>query len=228
MTPLMVCCVLVQGEYPYTPEYVRRLHVMCRRYITRPFRFVCFTDDPGAIDTSAGIELGYTAKIQDCFAFWTKLRLFDYFRRTSARILYLDLDVLLVNDLAPIIDFPATLALTEDAFITERAHINTDRYGRRLVRRFNSSVMVWDGGTYAHLWDEWTVNAAQQLSTDQDWIAEQAWDAQPLPLSWFPRASRVQPPWDADAKVVLCKKPKNHEAIQKWPWFEQAWGGWAA
>jgi len=23
--------------------------------------------------------------------------------------------------------------------------------------------------------------------------------------------------------VVLCKKPKNAEALQRWPWFDKEW-----
>jgi hypothetical protein len=34
----------------------------------------------------------------------------------------------------------------------------------------------------------------------------------------------VRPPWPKEAKVVLVKKPKNHEAVERWPWFEAMWG----
>lgn len=218
--------MLVRGEYPYEPEYVRRLKLMVDRFCAMPFRFCCLTDQPMAMPT--GVEAIPITRFDGCHAYWSKLQLFDPRHGWTDRMLYLDLDSLIVAPLDPIIDFPATFALTEDAWVVERAHVKTDRYGRTLVRRFNSSVMVWDGGTQTELFAKWTLADAERLSTDQDWVGEQAQDAQAMPLEWFPRASRVQPPWPTNTKVVLVKKPKNVEACQRWPWFDEAWGGWAA
>lgn len=224
---LTVVCVFVRGPYPYTADYVVRLERMVRRQLARPFRFVCLTDR--AEELPATIEAirirGLAGQVPNNGAgYWNKVRLFDPALHLRGRVLYIDLDSLIVGPLEPIVDYPASLALTEDALVLERAHLNTDRYGRGLVRRFNSSVMVWDGGLHQDLWTRWTPAVAQRLSTDQDWIGEQAEDAVGMPLGWFPRISRVQPPWPADAKVVLVKKPKNHEAAQRWPWFEPLWG----
>jgi hypothetical protein len=226
MTPLTICCLLVKGEYPYSPEYVRRLKVMCDRFCARPFRFVCLTDQPK--DMPKGVDAIPIKRFEGCHAYWSKLQLFDRRHAWTGRMLYIDLDSLIVAPLDPIIDFPAEFALTEDAWVVERAHLNVDRYGRRLVRRFNSSVMVWDGGTQTDLFTKWTLADAERLSTDQDFVGEQAPHAQGMPLDWFPRASRVQPPWPSETKVVLAKKPKGPEACAKWPWFNEAWGGWAA
>ena len=140
-------------------------------------------------------------------------------------MLFLDLDVLIVSSLAPIIDFPAALALTEDAFAKERAHLDTWK-GRKLVRKFNSSVMVWYGQEQSHLFTDWTPDVAKRLSTDQDWIAEHALTARAMPLAWWPRISREQPPWKPDVKIVLVKKPKCHLWAEREEWFESAWGGW--
>lgn len=227
MTQLTICCLLVRGEYVgYSPEYVRRLKAMADRFCSRPFRFVCLTDQPEAMPSD--VEAIPIERFVGCHAYWSKLQLFDPRHGWTGRMLYIDLDSLIVAPLDPIIDFPAEFALTEDAFVLERAHINTDRYGRRLVRRFNSSVMVWDGGTQTDLFTKWTPAAAEQMSTDQDFIGDRAPDAKGMSLAWFPRASRVQPPWPAEARVVMAKKPKGFQACEKWPWFNEAWGGWAA
>lgn len=226
MTPLTVCCLLVRGEYPYTPEYVLRLKAMCDRFCARPFRFCCLTDQPEAMPSD--VEARQISRFDGCHAYWSKLQLFDPRHGWTGRMLYLDLDSLIVAPLDQIIDFPAEFALSEDAWVVERSHITKDRYGRQLVRRFNSSVMVWDGGTQTDLFTKWTLADAERLSTDQDWCGEQATRAKGMNLEWFPRASLVQPPWPSESKVVLCKKPKNVEACAKWPWFNEAWGGWAA
>lgn len=229
MTPLTVACVLVAGPVAgYSVDYVLRLERMVRRHLARPFQFVCLTDGskgplPAPIET-VQIPAASEAIPANGRGYWSKVQLFNPAIGFSGRVLFLDLDVLVVSDLAPIVDFPAALALTEDELVAERAHITTDRYGRTLVRRFNSSVMAWDAGTQDFLFTRWTIDQTLRLSTDQDWIGEQAPDAQGMPYAWFPRISRVQPPWPAEAKVVLCKKPKNVEAVQRWPELEQWWG----
>lgn len=228
MTPLTIVCLLVHGEYPFTPDYVRRLKAMADRWCARPFRFVCLTDQADALP--ADVEAIPIEKWADCYALWSKLQIFDPRHGLTGRMLYIDLDTLIVAPLDPIIDFPADLALTTDALVIERAALTTDRHGRTLHRRFNSSVIVWDGGTQSHLCTGWTIDDARRLSTDQDWIGEQAPHAKGLPLEWFPRLSRLGPPdtWPPVAKVVLTKKPKNDQAVTVYPWFNALWGGWAA
>jgi hypothetical protein len=225
---LTICCLLVKGPVPYSAEYVTRLERGARKWLERPFRFVCFTDGtvplPPDIDTIT-IPPPSPAIPLNGRGYWSKLQVFNPAYGLAGRVLYLDLDTLVVGPLDDIVDFPAPLALAEDPFIESRADITTDRFGRTLVRRFNGSVMVWDAGTQNALWDKWSVIETFRLSTDQDWVGEQAPHARPLPLAWFPRLSQVQPPWPADARVVLCKKPKNHEAAAQWPWFERAWSG---
>jgi hypothetical protein len=227
---LTVVCVLVKGPYTYTVDYVVRLHRMARQYLRRPFEFVCLTDQPEIVinaDESIGVvRIPSFAGVvpENGVGYWSKVRLFDPLLGFHGRVLYIDLDTLLVAPLDPIVDFPADFALTEDALVVERAHLDRDRYGRRLVRRFNSSVMVWNGGEQTDVWTRWSPAVAHRLSTDQDWIGEQAEAAVGMPLDWFPRISRVQPPWPAEAKVVLVKKPKNHVAADRWPWFAPLWG----
>jgi hypothetical protein len=233
---LTVVCLWVQGPYPYTADYVRRLSRMVHRNLKRPFRFVCMTDKPWELEDIETIPIQGLAGIvpRNGEGFWTKVRLFDHKHGlTHGRILYLDLDTLVVSALDPIVDFPAPFALTTDALVEERAHLNTDRFGRALVRRFNSSVMVWNGGTQLGLYDRWTPEDALRLSTDQDWIAEQAPEAKGMPLAWFPRISQLVKdpqfaetgaPFPPEATVVLTKKPKNHICVERWPWFEPLWG----
>ncbi len=233
---LTVACVFVRGPYPYSAQYVIRLNRMVQRHLSRPFRFVCLTDRadelPADIDTIAVPSLDGMVP-HNGVGYWAKLRLFDPALGLVGRCLFLDLDTLVVDALDPIVDFPAPLALTQDAFVVERAHLNTDRKGRRLVRRFNSSVMVWDGGTQSELWTRWSPAVAERLSTDQDWIGEFSEEARAMPLAWFPRLSHLVRdvdfestgrPMPVDAKVVLVKKPKNHIACEQWPWLNRAWG----
>lgn len=221
MTPLTVACLWVQGEYPYTLDYVCRLKAMVTRWIDRPFRFVVLTDRPW--DVPKDIETIPVGKFPDCFAYWTKLELFNPLRKFDGRVLYLDLDTLIVSPLAPILAIDAPFALTADPFkMGMRAF---DSYGRAIVRKFNSSVMLWNGGEQTHLYTSWRPKVAERLSGDQDWIAEQCPDAFGMSRSWFPRLSEVvRPPFDSDVKIILSKRPKNHVAAKENAWFAPLWG----
>ncbi len=216
-----VLCLLVHGEYPFTPDYVRRLHKMVTRYCDRPFKMYCFTDQPDAMPD--GVEPITITKFPDCYALWNKLQCFNPAHGFTGRMLFLDLDVLIVSSLAPIIDYPADFALTEDIFAKERAN-DLIYKGRRLVRKFNSSVMVWNGGEQSHLFTDWTHDVSMLYSTDQDFAGAMCPTAEAMPSVWWPRISQVRPPWPIEAKVILCKKPKNHLAIKQWPELNQWWG----
>jgi hypothetical protein len=221
--PLTVACLFVQGEYPYTTEYVWRLYDMVLRWAGRDFRFVILTDQPDHVD----FQEFHTVGIQKLpgLAYWSKLELFNPARDWTGRVLYLDLDTAIVGPLDPIIDVPHRFAITSDPPDPDRPRTH-DRFGRLIVRRFNSSVMVWNAGAHPELYTDWTPAVAERLSGDQDWIAEQLPGAATLPRGWFPRISECATLAPSAAKVVLVKHPKNHLAVDhpRWPWLRQYWG----
>lgn len=221
MTPLTVACVFVEGEYPYTVEYVVKLEAMVRRWLDRAFHFVCLTDRPGLLRPE-GIETIHIEKLAG-FAPWSKLELFNPARAWVGRVLYLDLDSLVVAPLDPIVDAPAPFVITADP--TNKNNRLRDSFGREIVRRFNSSVMAWDGGTHTDLYTNWTPTVSGRLSGDQDWIGQCLRGAFTLPREWFPRLSELHgnPP-APPAKVVLAKVPKNEIASGQYPWFGPLWG----
>lgn len=233
-----VACVWVQGPVPYTADYVGRLARMARRFLDRPFRFVCLTDRPAALALDPRIEtiqIAAPTVPANGRGFWAKVECFNPAHGFTGRMLFLDLDVLVVRDLTDIVEFSSAFALPTDIF-SPRAGPQADRYGRGVVRKFNSSVMVWDAGTQDVVYTDWTPAVADAYSTDQDWIAVRCPTAASMPLMWFPRISQMVAdpmfaatgtPMPPEARVVLVKKPKNVEAVQRWPWLDLAWGGWA-
>lgn len=214
---LTIASVFVRGEYPYTPEYVARLYGMVRRWIDRPFRAVCLTDQPASMPD--GVEPVTITKLAG-FAPWSKLELFNPARQWPGRVLYLDLDSLIVAPLGPLVDTPAPFVITDDP----KGRTGKDGFGRAIVRRFNSSVMAWDGGTQTQLYTRWTPAVSDRLSGDQDWIGESMPDAVTWPRAWFPRISElVGAPPSPPAKVVFCKVPKQVIARERFPWVREVW-----
>lgn len=212
---LTVVCVWVNGHVPFTVEYVTKLEAMARRYLARPFEFICLTDRPWKVPEhirTIPIQLRKGLK-----GWWAKLEVFAP-NRFHGRVLYLDLDSLIVAPLDPIVDYPAPLALVP------HAGTFNGKDGLAVVKRFNSSVMVWDAETVPPLLVRWTPDVAKRLHGDQDFIGEQCPTAATFPATWFPRLSEIEgPPFPPDVKVILAKVPKNTIAAKRWPWFREAW-----
>lgn len=212
-----MACVWVQGHVPFTPLYVQQLRLMVERHLSRPFRFVCLTDQPQR-RMPRGVEAVPARRPAKCRGWWAKVQLFQS-GLFDGRVMYLDLDTLVVDALDPIVDYPSSFALVPDAGNWKGL------YGLQVVKRFNSSVMVWDAGVNTDLYERWTPSVAQHLWGDQDWIGRERPESDRMPLEWFPRISELKerapkPP----VKVVLVKHPKNHDVVSLYPWVKEAWG----
>lgn len=218
MSQTTVCCVFVNGHVEYSADYVTRLYSMVARWMDRPFRFVCLTDRPWLFQPPIETKTIPTP-FRKVKGWWSKLRIFELASGLTGRVLYLDLDTLVVASLGPILDFPAPFALVPH----DPAAKFNGAQGRAVVKRFNSSVMVFNGGTLHHVWKAWSPAVAVRLWGDQDYLAEQCPNAATFPAAWFPRISQVQGPPFGEAKVLLVKTPKNELAAQTWPWFREAW-----
>lgn len=223
---ITVLCVWVEANVPYGPEYVINLRRMVERQLALPHRFVCLTDRPEHLDAFGypGIEWVRIPKPCGRAGWWSKLEVFNPMHQDviSGTRLYLDLDVLVVGDLARAVWWHerATLPL---ALCQHEGDFN-GRNGLKVLKAYNSSVMVWNGNESA-LYAEWTPGVARRLWGDQDWIAEQRPGLPTFPREWFPRISAIQGDSGklGDAIAVLCKRPKNSEAAERWPWVKEAW-----
>jgi hypothetical protein len=211
---LTVACVWVDGHLRFSEQYVTKLRSMVARYLKRPHRFVCLSDQ----DYQApGIETQVIPPVmRGIKGWWSKIHLFDP-GRFKGRVLYLDLDTLIVDALDPIVDWPSPFALVPDAG-TFRG-----RMGLKVVKRFNSSVMVWDAGVPDRLSKDWRQSVMWKLWGDQDWIGQQMPKADIMPVEWFPRLSQCLGGPPDGAKVILAKMPKNEEAATRHPWFAERW-----
>lgn len=213
---ITVACVWVRANVPYGVEYVTRLRDMVAKHLPVEHRFVCLTDRPWQLPE--GVESIPIAWPTDVFGWWAKLLLFKT-GHFDGRVLYLDLDSLIVSSLAPIMEFPSSFALIPDggsAFQPKTHH--------QVVKCFNSSVMVWEAGINSQLADYVTPAVMHKYWGDQDVIGAEWPHANTMPLEWFPRLSAIQGgPVPPEAIVVLAKKPKPEEAARRWPWVDAAW-----
>jgi hypothetical protein len=215
-----VCCVWVKGHVKFSPDYVTKLRNMVSRNLGSEFRFVCLTDRPELLPYEVtAIKI---PKPTTKHGWWSKIELFNPAHHhglgLSGRCLYLDLDVLVLNDLDPILHFPSNFAIAPTNAPTFKP------LAYKTNKQYNSSVMVWNSGEYSDIFEKWNDGVAKKWWGDQDWIAELHPNLDMMPLPWFPRISELQLTRPhGDAKIVLCKKPKNDEAANKYPWVREIW-----
>jgi hypothetical protein len=147
---LNVACV--KWGDAYGPEYVNRLCVMLERHLHVPFDFHCFTDD------RKGIGWGHVHHLpRDLDGWWNKLWLFSPgVLRPGSRVLYFDLDTVIVGDIS-------ALARCDSDFAALR-----DFYRPRGV---GSGVMAWQAGAVDDFWTRWNEEDRPTFSGgDQAWI----------------------------------------------------------
>lgn len=233
---ITVACVLVHGNVPYSMEYVARLRASVKRYLPVAHRFVCLTDWPKS-SLPADVDHIKIHHDPSMAGWWAKMQLFNPQHELRGRVLYLDLDTLVVDWLEPIVEYDAPFALAPDAGKWQGTK------ELKVVKRYNSSVMVWDNRSAVHkLFSLWTPNHARRLWGDQDFIGQMLPNEAVMPLMWFPRLSEVVEQMSNErdpslyscaeamsfmverrARVVLSKKPKNQRACELYPWFGEAW-----
>ena len=211
-------CVFVRGYVGYTPSYVKNLMSMVKRNYEGDCITYCLTDQSEAVKKYVDVVIPVKTPSHQ-YPWWAKIELFRP-GRFEGRVTYLDLDVLVTRNLNVIADYPSMFALVPHAGSFE------GKNGKKVVKRFNSSVMTWTAGQCDDLYENFSLGVQDRLWGDQDWIGEQKPHARMMPLAWFPRLSEFDAEEGlvpSDARVILCKKPKNHQAATKWPWFKEAW-----
>ncbi len=149
----------------YGPEYVNRLYAMVRRHLRGEFRFVCLTD------RSEGIR----AEVQ-CLPIpplalppgipergWTKLTTFSPdLHGLQGTALFLDLDVVIVDDITPFFEVPGEFLIIHD-------------WKRPWRITGNSSVYRWRIGAHDDVLSEFLAtqeDVRQRLRNEQAFLSE--------------------------------------------------------
>lgn len=161
--PLLILCM--KWGRIYGPDYVNNLARGVRRHLARPHRFICFTDDATGLEPGIEAlplpELGLPAGHGDTR--WRKLALF---RRDLAGLrgtaLFLDLDLVIVDDLEPFFDLPGPFRIIRDDDLfrpkpLRRLNPARDRF---LHSVGNSSVFRFEIGAHAYILDAYLADPA--------------------------------------------------------------------
>lgn len=214
-----LACVMVKGKRrDYTPKYVHRLRNMVGRHTDRPFKTICLTDRPHEMPEGViPVQVPETRKGER--GWWRKIDLFNPAMPFNGRVLYLDLDTLVVGNLDAILDFPAEFAIAPDS-----APTFLGKNGLRTEKGYQSSCIVFDAGSREKIYTEFDKKWKSILWGDQDWIKHICPSEATFPSEWFKRLTPSGPEnWIDQTRIVLCVKWKNEQAAKQFPWFENYW-----
>lgn len=144
-------CVQAQNYGGMGARYVNTLLAMVQRNVTQPFKFKCLTDDDTGLDPGIGV-LQLPADLE---GWWGKLYLFKRgVFPDGERIVFLDLDTLIVGNIDDICAYDGTFATL------------IDFYWPHLI---GPGVMLWRPCDYTYAaWDAWET-AGRPRHTHGDW-----------------------------------------------------------
>ena len=131
--------IVVKWGNKFTSEHVNRIYRMAKRNITLPFNFYCYTENSTGIydevniiplDTSLGLE-----------KWWWKLTLFKQNNLGNGINLFLDLDVIIQNN----INHFFTKVKNNKIIIlnNDNTEIKVDVFSPSTAPYYNSSIMIW-------------------------------------------------------------------------------------
>jgi hypothetical protein len=177
----------------YGPEYVNHLREGVARHLKRPHRFVCFTDDAAGLRPDIEVmpipQLGLPSMQRDLR--WRKLGVFGAELGTlQGTTLFLDLDLVVVDDLEPFFTQPGSFLIIRD----------DDLFRPKPLRRLNpardaflhsvgnSSVFRFEIGAHRYILDAYVADpkgAAQRYEISQQFQSAQL--AAHGELAYWPR-----------------------------------------
>lgn len=166
----------------YDANDVNRLYRQVSRHLLLPHRFICFTDDKDGIDPSIDCqplpELGLPDGHSDTR--WRKLALFrhDLGNMTGEVALFLDLDLVVVDDLSPFFDLPGDYFIIrdDDLFRAKPLRQLNPKRDRFLHSVGNSSVFRYVVGEHTYILDAYL--ADPKAATESYEISQQFQSAQ--------------------------------------------------
>ena len=161
------CACVIHGDL-YSWDYVEKLHSMLSRNFSVPVKLHVFTEATRSVpDHMVKHRLTPLPDIHARRrAWWYKMQMFNP-EHVPGRLIYFDLDTVIVSNL----DWMLSL----DTRYFWAIH-DYKRLWRQAWSGINSSVMVWDCQQYAHIWQHFSHNLDNILSThrgDQDYIGAQ-------------------------------------------------------
>jgi len=134
---ITVACVFWGDKF--SEDYVYNLKSMIERNTTVPHKFVCFSDRELEGIRTVKLITGYEG-------WWNKMQLFNTDFRLSNRVVYFDLDTLIVDNIDWLLEYDGMFMGIEDLG-------SVNAHQPHLKGRLQSGVMSWDYNLNHSLWE---------------------------------------------------------------------------
>ena len=143
---ITVACVFWGDKF--SDDYVYNLKSMVERNTTVPHQFVCFSDRELEGIKTVKLIPGYEG-------WWNKMQMFNTDFRLGNRVVYLDLDTLIVGNIDWLLEYDGMFMGIEDLGAV-------NEHQPELKGRLQSGVMAWDYRLNSHLWNRFTSSGESQ------------------------------------------------------------------
>jgi len=212
----------------YGAEYVNKLYKMISRNLNRSFKLTCFTDDSSNILPSINIKplpfLDLPKNIPE--RGWNKLStLQDGLGGLEGDVLFLDLDVVIIDSIDELFDHPAEFLIIQDVKLKSKLIGNSSVYRFRvgehqniLDKFINNFEVVKNTHRNEQAYLSTEINNKGLLNFwPTEWCPSFKYHCmQPWPINYFKDASIP----DGAKIIIFHGHPEPHEAIegvtQKW------------
>lgn len=156
----------------YSADYVNRLYNMVKRHCTLDIEFVCLTDDRQGINPNIMI----LPLPEYLTGWWCKPYMFSNDLPLKGTVLYMDLDVVIADNIDKLFTFEP------DRWCTIR---DFTRKMRPMWQKYNSSVVRFKTGQLDCYWQKFKAdheNVQRAFFGDQDWLYAVTEKEQPAAL----------------------------------------------
>lgn len=204
-----IFCVYVGDAY--TIDYVQNLKRGLDKYVDQAYTFNIFTDRRDQLDQLQELGVVHTVPYLTVDKkWWYKMCMFDQRLGITGPVLYLDLDVVIVNNI--------DLLVTRDDKFRMIHDFNRSNVGPQYPKS-NSSVMSWTFEKHHYLWERFKMDIpthTSRMAGDQDFIhlnaINRAWwiDNWIVSYKWEYQKGKMYDP-DQTKILVFHGKPKPHE-----------------
>ena len=149
----MIHFLSIKWGNKYSAEYVNNLYGMIKRKYTRRFKFVCYTDEPEGLDKNIIVRsIPHVKPLHPDYWFgrenfcWdrAKFLLFNshHWLKTKGPFCYMDLDVVIQNNIDDIYDYAFTPHMLYTNWEDENV-LHDRRFKDIRGSLYNSSIMLW-------------------------------------------------------------------------------------
>ena len=150
--------ICVKWGDKYSREYVKKLKRQCEENCSVPFNFYCLTDNP---TEDYDVPLPTYWDVHENGKFWAYKKLYMFkeiqLELTGKKFLYLDLDVIIHQDLKYFFDLPMDKPYIVRGWWNDTSTVKRN-FSKHKSTPLNSSVIRWDRGQLNDVWNQINAN----------------------------------------------------------------------